>query len=183
MIERRANYDLPDLLACGRGELLGPGRPQLPLPPMLMFDRVDSISETGGEHGRGLVVASLTVAGNPDLDWIFSCHFRGEPVLPGSLGLEALWQLTGFYLGWLGAPGKGRALGVGEVKFMDMITANTKTVDYVLKLKRVFLRRIKLAVADGVVKCDGRVICVANDLVVGLAEMGIFDRLDPAAAV
>jgi 3-hydroxyacyl-[acyl-carrier protein] dehydratase/trans-2-decenoyl-[acyl-carrier protein] isomerase len=150
---------------------------------MLMFDCVNSISETGGAYGRGLVVARLTVAGNPDLDWIFSCHFRADPVLPGSLGLEALWQLTGFYLGWLGAPGKGRALGVGEVKITGMITPDTNTVDYVVNLKRVFLGRIKLAIADGVVKRDDRVIYVAKDLIVGLAEMGTLDKPAPAASV
>jgi len=181
MVEPRTSYDLSDLLACGRGDLLGPGRPQLPLPPMLMFDRVDSISKTGGAYGKGLVAASLAVAGNRDLDWIFSCRVWGAPVLPGSLGLDALWQLTGFYLGWLGAPGKGRALGVGEVKFSGTITPNDKRVDYVVNLKRVVLRRIKLAVADGIVKCDERVIYVANDLVVGLAEMGNPKMHEPPA--
>ena len=173
MAERRTNYDLEDLLASGRGELLGPGNAQLPLPPMLMFDRVNWISETGGAHAKGQVVASLKVEGNPALDWIFACHFSGDPVMPGSFGLEALWQLTGFYLGWLGAPGKGRVLGVGQVHFMGMLVPTIKTVEYVDDLKRVILRRIKLGIADGVVKADGRVIYAAADLRVALVETRI----------
>ena len=121
MAERPTSYDYEDLLTCGRGELFGPGNAQLPLPPMLMFDRISSISDTGGAHGKGQIVAELKVAGNPALDWFFACHFKGDPVMPGCLGLDALWQLTGFFLGWLGAPGKGRALGVGEVKFTGMV--------------------------------------------------------------
>ena len=128
MAERPTSYEYEDLLTCGRGELFGPGNAQLPLPPMLMFDRISSISEAGGAHGKGQIVAELKVAGNPALDWFFACHFKGDPVMPGCLGLDALWQLTGFFLGWLGAPGKGRALGVGEVKFTGMVMPTTKTV-------------------------------------------------------
>src|SRR5512137_1684314 len=121
MAERRASYDFDDLLAGGRGELFGPGNAQLPLPPMLMFERISHISDTGGAHGKGQIVAQLKVAGNPACEWFFGCHFNGDPVMPGCLGLDALWQMTGFFLGWVGAPGRGRALGVGEVKFADQV--------------------------------------------------------------
>jgi 3-hydroxyacyl-[acyl-carrier protein] dehydratase/trans-2-decenoyl-[acyl-carrier protein] isomerase len=172
MAERASSYEYEDLLTCGRGELFGPGNAQLPLPPMLMFERISSITETGGLHGKGQIVAELKVAGNPALDWFFACHFKGDPVMPGCLGLDALWQLTGVFLGWLGAPGRGRALGVGEVKFTGMVTPTTKTVQYVVDLKRVILRRLKLAIAEGVVKADGQVIFAASDLRVGLFEAG-----------
>lgn len=172
MVERRSSYEFDDLLTCGRGELFGPGNAQLPLPPMLMFDRISSISETGGAHGKGQIVAELKVAGNPRLDWFFNCHFQGDPVMPGCLGLDALWQLTGFYLGWLGAPGRGRALGVGEVKFTNMVLPTTGRVEYVIDMKRVILRRLKLAIADGVLKADGQVIYTATDMRVGLFETG-----------
>src|SRR5204863_8190303 len=166
------------LLTCGRGELFGRGNAQLPLPPMLMFDRIASISEAGGAHGKGQIVAELNVCGNPMLDWLWACHFKGDPVMPGCLGLDALWQLTGFFLGWLGAPGKGRALGVGEVKFTGMVIPTTKTVQYVVDLKRVILRKLKLAIADGVMKADEQIIYAASDLRVGLFEGGE----QPAAA-
>jgi 3-hydroxyacyl-[acyl-carrier protein] dehydratase/trans-2-decenoyl-[acyl-carrier protein] isomerase len=172
MAERRSSYDYEDLLACGRGELFGPGNAQLPLPPMLMFDRIPLISDTQGSHGKGQVVAELAVEGNSRLDWFFKCHFEGDPVMPGCLGLDALWQLTGFFLGWLGAPGRGRALGVGEVKFTGMVLPSVKKVEYVVDMKRVILRRLKLAIADGVMKADGQVIYTATDLRVGLFEAG-----------
>ncbi|WP_334146089.1 3-hydroxyacyl-[acyl-carrier-protein] dehydratase FabA [Hyphomicrobium sp.] len=172
MAERRSSYDYEDLLACGRGELFGPGNAQLPLPPMLMFDRIALISDTQGTHDKGQVVAELAVEGNSRLDWFFKCHFEGDPVMPGCLGLDALWQLTGFFLGWLGAPGRGRALGVGEVKFTGMVLPSVKKVEYVVDMKRVILRRLKLAIADGVMKADGQVIYTATDLRVGLFEAG-----------
>ena len=172
MAERPSSYEYEDLLTCGRGQLFGPGNAQLPLPPLLMFERITSISDTGGAHGKGQIVAELKVAANPALDWIWACHFKGDPVMPGCLPLDALWQMTGFFLGWLGAPGKGRALGVGEVKFTGMITPTTKIVEYVVDLKRVILRRLKVAMADGVVKADGKVIYAAADLRVGLFEVG-----------
>jgi 3-hydroxyacyl-[acyl-carrier protein] dehydratase/trans-2-decenoyl-[acyl-carrier protein] isomerase len=169
MAERPTSYEYADLLTCGRGELFGPGNAQLPLPPMLMFERIASITEAGGAHGKGQVVAEMKIAGNPAFEWVWACHFRGDPVMPGCLAVDALWQLTGFFLGWLGAPGRGRALGVGEVKFTGMVFPTTGTVQYVVDLKRVILRRLKLAIADGVVKADGQVVFAASDLRVALA--------------
>jgi 3-hydroxyacyl-[acyl-carrier protein] dehydratase/trans-2-decenoyl-[acyl-carrier protein] isomerase len=178
MAVRRSTYEYEELLACGRGDLFGPGNAQLPLPPMLMFDRISTISEDGGAHGKGQVKAELAVAGNPQCEWFFSCHFKGDPVMPGCLGLDALWQLTGFFLGWLGAPGRGRALGVGEVKFTGMVLPTVKKVEYVVDLKRVILRKLKLAIADGSLFADGQLIYSAQDLRVGLFEAG----QDPSAA-
>jgi 3-hydroxyacyl-[acyl-carrier protein] dehydratase/trans-2-decenoyl-[acyl-carrier protein] isomerase len=172
MAERPTSYEYEDLLTCGRGELFGPGNAQLPLPPMLMFERISSISEKGGAHGKGQIVAELKVAGNPALDWFWACHFKGDPVMPGCLGLDALWQLTGFFLGWTGASGKGRAIGVGEVKLTGMVVPTVKTVQYVVDMKRVILRKLKLAVADGVMMADGKTIYAATDLRVGLFEAG-----------
>ncbi len=162
---RQSSFNYEELLACGRGELFGSGNAQLPLPPMLMFDRITSIGEDGGEHGKGHVRAELDV--RPDL-WFFPCHFKGDPVMPGCLGLDALWQMGGFFLGWLGNPGRGRALGVGEVKFTGMVVPSVSKVEYVVDLKRIILRRLKLAVADGVLKADGEPIYSATDLRVGL---------------
>ena len=172
MAERRSSFDFEALLSCGRGELFGPGNAQLPLPPMLMFDRITHVSETGGAHDKGQIVAELDVAGNKRLDWFFDCHFHGDPVMPGCLGLDAMWQLTGFYLGWLGAPGRGRALGVAEVKFTDMVLPTTKKLEYVIDMKRVILRRLKLAIADGQLIADGKVIYTASEMRVGLFEAG-----------
>ncbi len=165
MSERRSSYDYEDLLACGRGELFGPGNAQLPLPPMLMFDRVSEISETGGAHDNGMARAELEI--KPDL-WFFSCHFKGDPVMPGCLGLDALWQMVGFFLGWLGAPGRGRALSVGEVKFSGMVLPSVKRVEYGIDLKRVIRRRLTMGTADGWLKADGELIYQAADLRVGL---------------
>ena len=164
MMERRSSYEFEDLLACGRGELFGAGNAQLPLLPMLMVDHITTISETGGTHNKGLVVAGLKVAGNERLDWLFSCHFKGDPVMPGCLGLDALWQLTGFFLGWLGLAGHGRASGVGEVKFMREVTPDVKHLEYAIDIKKVIARKFKLAEADGVLKADGKVIYTAKDL-------------------
>jgi len=172
MAERQNSYDYEELLTCGRGELFGPGNAQLPLPPMLMFDRISSVTEAGGPNGKGQIVAELKVAGNPALDWFWACHFKGDPVMPGCLGLDALWQLTGFFLGWLGASGKGRALGVGEVKFSGMVVPAVRKIEYVVDMKRVILRKLKLAIADGVMKADGEVIYQATDLRVGLFAAG-----------
>ena len=165
MQDRRSSYDYEDLLACGRGELFGPGNAQLPLPPMLMFDRITEISENGGEFGKGLVRAELDV--KSDL-WFFNCHFKGDPVMPGCLGLDALWQMVGFFLGWMGAQGRGRALGVGEVKLTEMILPTAKKITYIVNLKRVIMRKLVMGVADGIVKVDGKVAFVVKDLKVGL---------------
>jgi 3-hydroxyacyl-[acyl-carrier protein] dehydratase/trans-2-decenoyl-[acyl-carrier protein] isomerase len=132
MADRQEAYEYEDLLACGRGELFGPGNPQLPLPPMLMFDRISRITSSGGEHGHGQIVAELDV--KPDL-WFFPCHFKGDPVMPGCLGLDALWQMLGFFLGWIGGQGKGRAISVGEVKFSGMVVPSIKKVEYIVDLK------------------------------------------------
>lgn len=167
MVERKSQFLYDDLLACGRGELFGPGNAQLPLPPMLMFDRITHVSETGGEHGKGQITAEFDI--RPDL-WFFPCHFQGDPVMPGCLGVDALWQLLGFFLGWLGAPGRGRALGVGEVKFTGMVTPAVKKVEYVVNLKRVILRKLNLGIADGLLKADGETIYTASDLRVGLFQ-------------
>ena len=134
-----------ELLACGRGELFGPGNAQLPVPPMLMFDRITHITEDGGEFDKGLIIAELDI--NPDL-WFFDCHFIGDPVMPGCLGLDAMWQLIGFYLGWLGHPGHGRALGCGEVKFTGQVTQATKKVKYTIDIRRVIARKLCLGIAN-----------------------------------
>jgi 3-hydroxyacyl-[acyl-carrier protein] dehydratase/trans-2-decenoyl-[acyl-carrier protein] isomerase len=149
--------------------LFGPGNAQLPLPPMLMFDRIAHISETGGEHDKGQVVAELEV--KPDL-WFFPCHFKGDPVMPGCLGLDALWQMLGFFLGWLGGQGRGRALGVGEVKFSGMVTPTVRKLEYIVDLKRVIRRKLTLGIGDGLLKADGNIIYIAKDLRVGLFEAG-----------
>jgi 3-hydroxyacyl-[acyl-carrier protein] dehydratase/trans-2-decenoyl-[acyl-carrier protein] isomerase len=162
---RQSAYSYEELLACGRGELFGPGNAQLPLPPMLMFDRISSIGEDGGEHGKGHVRAELDV--RPDL-WFFPCHFKGDPVMPGCLGVDALWQMVGFFLGWLGSEGRGRALGVGEVKFADQVLPTVKKVVYGVDFKRVFRSKLVLGIADGWLEADGRRIYEAKDLRVGL---------------
>jgi 3-hydroxyacyl-[acyl-carrier protein] dehydratase/trans-2-decenoyl-[acyl-carrier protein] isomerase len=169
MAERQQAYDYEELLACGRGELFGPGNPQLPLPPMLMFDRITRISDTGGEHGKGQVIAEMDV--KPDL-WFFPCHFKGDPVMPGCLGLDALWQMLGFFLGWVGGEGRGRALGVGEVKLEGMITPAVKKLEYVVDLKRVIRRKLVLGIGDGHLKADGNLVYLAQNLRVGLMGQG-----------
>ena len=158
-------YNTDDLLACGRGEMFGPGNAQLPLPPMLMFDRITAISADGGEDGKGEIIAEMDV--NPDL-WFFKCHFQGDPVMPGCLGLDALWQLVGFFLGWMGGIGRGRALGVDEVKFTGMVLPTAKKITYIISLKRVIMRKLVLGIADGIMKVDGKVIYEAKGLRVGL---------------
>ena len=161
----QSRFDLPDLLACARGEMFGPGNAQLPAPPMLMFDRITHIASEGGRHNKGEVIAELDV--HPDL-WFYACHFIGDPVMPGCLGLDAMWQLVGFFLGWSGAPGRGRALGVGEVKFSGQVTTKINRLIYRIDLKKVILRRLVLGVADGVLEADGNSIYEAKDLRVGL---------------
>jgi len=165
MADRRSSFEFEDLLSCGRGEMFGAGNAQLPLPPMLMFERITHISENGGPNGKGEVRATLDI--KPDL-WFFACHFKGDPVMPGCLGLDALWQLTGFFLGWLGLEGKGRALGVGEVKFADQVLPSVGQVEYGVDLKRVFKSKLNLGIADGWLKADGRTIYEVKDMRVGL---------------
>jgi len=161
----KSSYDYQDLIDCGNGRMFGPGNAQLPVPPMLMFDRITHIDDDGGAHGKGHIEAELDI--NPDL-WFFKCHFVNDPVMPGCLGLDAMWQLVGFFLGWSGAPGKGRALGVGEVKFTGEVTPDIKKVVYKIDLKRVILRRLVMGIGDGVLLADGKPIYEATDLRVGL---------------
>lgn len=165
MTERRSRFSYEELLACGRGELFGAGNAQLPLPPMLMFDRISTISESGGANGKGEVRAELDV--NPNL-WFFDCHFKGDPVMPGCLGLDALWQLTGFFLGWLGLLGRGRALGVGEVKFTDQVLPSVRKIAYGVDMKRIFKGKLVLGISDGWLEADGRRIYDVKDMRVGL---------------
>ena len=164
---KQDSFSYQELLDCANGVLFGKGNAQLPAPPMLMFDRVTNINETGGLFKKGEIVAELDI--NPDL-WFFDCHFKGDPVMPGCLGLDAMWQLVGFYLGWLGQQGKGRALGVGEVKFTGQVLNNVKKVTYHISLKRLILRKLILGVADGFLKADGNTIYEARDMKVGLFQ-------------
>ena len=164
---QKSSYSYDDLIACGKGELFGPGNAKLPAPPMLMFDRITEVSADGGAHGKGIIKAELDV--NPDL-WFFQCHFLGDPVMPGCLGLDAMWQLLGFYLGWTGAPGSGRALGLGELKFTGQVLPEAKLVSYQINLKRVINRKLVLGIGDGTVSVDGKVIYEATDLKVGLFD-------------
>jgi 3-hydroxyacyl-[acyl-carrier protein] dehydratase/trans-2-decenoyl-[acyl-carrier protein] isomerase len=158
-------FEKDDLLKCAHGQLFGPGNARLPLPDMLMFDRITRISDSGGHYGRGEVVAELDI--HPDL-WFFQCHFENDPVMPGCLGLDALWQLLGFHLGWLGLPGRGRALGAGGMKFSGQILPEAGQVVYRLDIKRVIARSLVLGIADGSVSVDGNEIYQASDLRVGL---------------
>ena len=171
--EPKSRYELDDLLACARGEMFGPGNAQLPAPPMLLFDRITTINNDGGAHGKGYIEAEFDI--NPGL-WFFDCHFINDPVMPGCLGLDAMWQLVGFYLGWIGGPGRGRALGVGEVKFTGQVTPDIKKVVYKIDLKRVINRKLVMGIADGVLEADGQVIYTCNDM-----RVGLFGAKDEAA--
>ena len=161
------SFTKEELIACGEGRLFGPGNSQLPIGNMLMIDRIVHISEEGGKYGKGQIVAEFDI--NPDL-WFFACHFQGDPVMPGCLGLDAMWQLVGFFLGWCGGPGKGRALGVGEVKFTGQILPTAKKVTYPIDMKRVIKRKLFMGIGDGVVNVDGREIYAAEELKVGLFQ-------------
>ena len=164
---KQNSFSYEQLIDCANGDLFGKGNAQLPSPPMLMFDRITNINETGGVFQKGEIVAELDI--KPEL-WFFDCHFKGDPVMPGCLGLDAMWQLVGFYLGWLEQPGKGRALGVGEVKFTGQVLNTIKKVTYQISIKRLILRKLILGVADGVLKADGETIYEAKDMKVGLFQ-------------
>ncbi len=164
---KKNSFSYEQLIDCANGDLFGKGNAQLPSPPMLMFDRITNINETGGVFQKGEIVAELDI--KPEL-WFFDCHFKGDPVMPGCLGLDAMWQLVGFYLGWLEQPGKGRALGVGEVKFTGQVLDTVKKVTYRISIKRLILRKLILGVADGVLKADGKPIYEAKDMKVGLFQ-------------
>ncbi|KGJ86643.1 3-hydroxydecanoyl-(acyl-carrier-protein) dehydratase [Colwellia psychrerythraea] len=159
------SYSKEDLVKAGTGELFGEGNSQLPSDNMLMMDRIITITEEGGENGKGYILAELDIT--PDL-WFFDCHFKGDPVMPGCLGLDAMWQLVGFFLAWTGGPGRGRALGVGEVKFTGQILPTAKKVTFKIDFKRVIKRKLYMGLADGSVSVDGREIYTAKDLKVGL---------------
>ena len=161
----KSSYDKNELIACGQGELFGPGNAQLPLDNMLMMDRITHISSEGGEFGKGEIIAELDI--DPGL-WFFDCHFKGDPVMPGCLGLDAMWQIVGFFLGWRGNPGRGRALGAGEIKFTGQILPSAKKVVYKISMKRVIERKLVMGIADGSLSADGVEIYTAKDLRVGL---------------
>lgn len=167
---KQSSYTKEELLSCGRGELFGEGNAQLPLPPMLMFDRITSITEEGGKYGNGQMIAELDV--NKDL-WFFGCHFEGDPVMPGCLGLDAMWQLLGFYLAWKGGIGRGRALGSNVVKFTGQVLPTAKKIQYTIDLKRVIMRKLVMGIADAMMAVDGRIIYQASDL-----KVGLFTRTD-----
>jgi 3-hydroxyacyl-[acyl-carrier protein] dehydratase/trans-2-decenoyl-[acyl-carrier protein] isomerase len=166
----QTTFNYEDLVACSEGKVFGEGNAQLPAPGMLMVDRIISIDMNGGEYGKGQLVAELDI--KPNL-WFFNVHFPGDPVMPGCLGLDAMWQLTGFFLAWLGNSGKGRALGSGEVKFTGQILPDNKLVQYVIDFKRVISRKLKMVIADGKVLVDGKTIYTAKDL-----RVGLFDSTD-----
>ena len=162
---RPSSFNRDELLSCGHGEMFGPGNARLPIGNMLMMDRILKITEDGGEFGKGEIIAELDI--NPDL-WFFACHFEEDPVMPGCLGLDAMWQLVGFYLGWRGNKGRGRALGAGEVKFFGQVLPTAKKVTYHIQLKRVIERKLVMGIADASMSVDGREIYTAKDLRVGL---------------
>ena len=162
----QSSYSYEEIIECGKGNLFGPGNAQLPAPPMLMFDRITKVNKDGGMHGKGEIIAELDI--KPDL-WFFECHFLGDPVMPGCLGLDALWQMLGFYLGWLGYPGKGRALGVGEIKFVEEITQDKQLIQYKVNIKKSMSKKgFSIGYGDGQIVHQDKIIYHANDLKVGL---------------
>ena len=170
--EQKSSYSFEDIIECAKGKLFGPGNAQLPMPPMLMFDRITNVSIDGGANGKGVIEAEFDI--KPDL-WFFDCHFKGDPVMPGCLGLDALWQLLGFFLGWTGAPGSGRALGLGDMKLTGQVLPDVKVVKYVVDLKRVINRKLVMGIGDGKMYADGELIYEASGL-----KVGLFDNSVPA---
>ena len=165
MTERQSSFSYQDLIDSSTGKMWGEGRSKLPAPPMLMMDRITTINDDGGDHGKGYIEAELDI--KKDL-WFFDCHFKGDPVMPGCLGLDAMWQLVGFYMVWLGLQGRGRALGVGKVKFFGQVLPKAKLVTFQIDIKRIITRKLNMAIADGTMSVDGREIYSAEDLRVGL---------------
>lgn len=163
----QSSYAKDELIACGMGDLFGPGNAQLPVDNMLMLDRITHIDSEGGSKGKGQIIAELDI--HPEL-WFFNCHFPKDPVMPGCLGLDAMWQLVGFFLGWRGNPGRGRALGCGEVKFTGQILPSAAKVTYNIDIQRVIERKLVMGIANGTVSVDGREIYHASDLRVGLFQ-------------
>ena len=165
-MNKKSSYSYEELIDCGNGRLFGPGNAKLPLPPMLMFDRISEISENTGTFKKGLIKAELDIKDNL---WFFDCHFKDDSVMPGCLGLDAMWQLVGFYLGWLGNPGKGRALGVNSVKFIGEVLKNVKKATYEIDMKRIIIKKgTTVGLANGILKADGNKIYSAENLKVGL---------------
>ena len=166
-MEKKSSFTKEDLLDCAHGTMFGIGNARLPLPPMLMFDRITKITDSSGKFGKGEIVAQLDVTS--DL-WFFDCHFEMDPVMPGCLGLDAMWQLVGFYLRWIGEPGRGRALGSCNVKFSGEILKNSKLVEYKIDMKKIIKRGVIVGVGDGIVEVDGKQIYSAENLKVGLIK-------------
>lgn len=164
-MNKKNSYNLEELLDCGHGRMFGPGNARLPLPNMLMLDRITLITDEGGKFEKGQIIAELDI--HPDL-WFFACHFEEDPVMPGCLGLDAMWQLIGYYLGWRGNKGRGRALGAGEVKFFGQVLPTAKKVTYQIDMKRVIERKLVMGIGDASLSVDGREIYTATDLRVGL---------------
>jgi 3-hydroxyacyl-[acyl-carrier protein] dehydratase/trans-2-decenoyl-[acyl-carrier protein] isomerase len=164
---QKNEFSYEELIQCGQGKMFGAGNAQLPLPPMLMFDRITHISDEGGEFGKGSIIAEMDI--KPDL-WFFKCHFENDPVMPGCLGLDAMWQLVGFFLGWKGGLGRGRALGCGEVKFTGQVLPKAKKITYYIDFKRVIMRKLVMGIADARMEVDGKIIYQAEDLKVGLFQ-------------
>lgn len=176
MFVQSASYNFEQLIDCANGKLFGPGNPQLPAPPMLMFDRIVHITEASGLYGKGEVVAELDI--NPEL-WFFACHFHGDPVMPGCLGLDAMWQLVGFYLGWIGGKGRGRALGANEVRYSGEIRPDAGMATYRVQMKRVIHRRLCMGIADATLEVAGEKIYAARGLRVGLFTNGEHGNTEP----
>ena len=164
---QKPSFSKEELLDCGHGNMFGIGNARLPLPPMLMFDRIIKITEDGGDFGKGEIIAEFDI--DPTL-WFFDCHFEKDPVMPGCLGLDAMWQLVGFFLGWIGEPGRGRALGAASIKFAGEILQDTKKVEYIINMKKVIKRGVVVGVGNGIVKADGNTIYHAEGLKVGLIK-------------